>query len=223
MERQQSGQPPIHRTAFIHRALSTLVCLVTLNTVYPWSAKAQLVPQPVVQSETDWSIWHPNTDPELKSFTAGFSNMELGGFMDFRASCGQQLGLSTQSLDQIPYWFRLSKAFYQLGLGSVEYGCWVNGQMLNTFTITAVSLQTVACWEVIAAAGLPIWNQPPLFPGPRQMVRTLQPGTQFSAPDVAEVLVEANGQNWFGIMEPVSGYVTNGAPGSPERLQICRS
>ena len=93
----------------------------------PVETQAFLSPKP------GWSVWWPRERVEEIPIMAGFSNMELGGMLDFQAACAEAMGVPADQvsaqMDSIPYWFRISDAVGQIGTGKVEYGCWVNGTL----------------------------------------------------------------------------------------------
>ncbi|NJP10314.1 MAG: hypothetical protein HC866_13260 [Leptolyngbyaceae cyanobacterium RU_5_1] len=49
---------------------------------------------PTLKPEAGWGLWRPKSEIPTAGFTAGFSNLELGGFLDFEQACSQALGTS---------------------------------------------------------------------------------------------------------------------------------
>jgi hypothetical protein len=109
--------------------------------------------------EQGWSLWRPNSEIEKARFDAGFSHMELGGYLDFENACKTN---TTVGNAPISYWFRLSNSVERIGTGKVEYSCWANGRMLHTFDSTAIksSLENVNCLQVNFPTGLVIRAEP---------------------------------------------------------------
>lgn len=190
---------------------SLTVCSVLLAT-----SLAHSHPNP--DRPAAWSTWLPNTAMLQADFDAGFSNTELGGYMDFSAACSLQ---SKQLKTQPSYQFRLSRLVEQIGTGKVEYGCWANDRLLMTFTSTAVrpSLGAVSCLQVKAPQGqLVIRSEPRLHAARVGVVKngeTVQP-TAFPAE-----LVETEGQNWLAIATPAAGWVLADRPDGQSLLGQC--
>jgi hypothetical protein len=90
------------------------------------------------RTEPGWGLWFPRSQVEGAGFDSGFSNSELGGFMDFEAACASATRLPNQEID---YWFRLTTSVPRIGTGSVEFGCWQDGQFVNTLSQSGCSLQ----------------------------------------------------------------------------------
>jgi hypothetical protein len=153
-------------------------------------------------------------------FSSGFSNMELGGYLDFENACVQGSGIPQ---DKIDYWFRLTHSVNRMGTGTVEHGCWVKGRFFNTFTSTAIksSLENVNCLRVNSATsnGLFIRAEPRQNSKRLGMVangKTVDPGS-FPA-----VIIESNQLNWVAINAPIKGWVSDGSPTGRGNLQLCR-
>ncbi len=77
----------------------TLISTLPIQAAEPEPAGANHQP------ELGWGLWRPMSVIPSGGFTAGFSNLELGGFNDFESACAQTLGTPASAT---PYWFRLS-------------------------------------------------------------------------------------------------------------------
>ncbi len=172
------------------------------------------------QPEPGWSLWRPNSDIQNADFTAGFSNIELGGFLDFENSCAQALGTPTE---KTPYWFRVSNLVNQIGTGTAEYGCWKNGQFVTTHSSTAVStkLGDVSCLRVNVPTGkgLRIRSEPELK---AKVIGFVRNGATVKIDSSPALIRQADGRNWVAISSPIEGWVSNDRPDTPGNLGLCR-
>ncbi|NJL23427.1 MAG: hypothetical protein HC895_25615 [Leptolyngbyaceae cyanobacterium SM1_3_5] len=110
------------------------------------------------QPQAGWGLWFPRSQVAGANFDSGFSNSELGGFLDFEAICAEAGAGEPEN-----YWFRLTNSVQRMGTGSVEYGCWQNGRFAYTYSSTAIlGDQTVNCLYVrsIGSSGLNIRAEP---------------------------------------------------------------
>ena len=73
--------------------------------------------------ELTWQPWRQRGDYPVR-FDSGFSNLELGGYMEFEAYCKEQ--------GATEFWYRLSDFVLQLGTGSVQSRCKKDGEFLRT-------------------------------------------------------------------------------------------
>ncbi|MGB3636373.1 MAG: hypothetical protein WBA39_02105 [Rivularia sp. (in: cyanobacteria)] len=55
--------------------------------------------------EPGWSLWRRRLRAKEADFDAGFSNLQLGGYLDFEYACKTSSGLLESERE---YWFRLS-------------------------------------------------------------------------------------------------------------------
>jgi hypothetical protein len=171
------------------------------------------------QPEPGWGLWQPSAEMNNAGFTAGFSNMELGGAMDFESACAQSLGMPVN--EKPPYWFRLSNLVNQIGTGKVEFGCWKDGRFINTFTSTAVStrLDTVECLRVDVPIGLRIRSEAGLK---GKIIGFLPNGATVKPDSSPASIIEADGRNWVAIRSPMQGWVSDDRPATPGNLRLCR-
>jgi hypothetical protein len=155
-------------------------------------------------------------------YDAGFSNLELGGFLDFQAACAEAMGIPPEQvpeqMDRIPYWFRLNDLVNQLGTGSVEYGCWVNGTLRLSQTITAIrtDIDSVSCLR--SSRRLVVYAEPTTTSKRVGIVRrdgTVDPGSYPAS------ILELEGQTWIYIDRPVRGWLLQGKSGSQGNLSRC--
>ncbi|MEW6492292.1 MAG: SH3 domain-containing protein [Cyanobacteriota bacterium] len=196
--------------------LGTLMLLST-----PLTQAAETNPNnPSQQPEPGWSLWRPKSEIENAGFSAGFSNSELGGFMDFENSCAETLGTSTS---ETPYWFRLSNLLNQIGTGKVEFGCWSNGQFISTFKSTAVNteLENVDCLRVNVPTGedLRVRSEPSLT---AKVIGFVRNGATVQPDSFPASIVQEDELNWVAIRSPKEGWVSNDRPDSSGNLKLCR-
>lgn len=167
-----------------------------------------------------WGAWRPRAEVETAQFSAGFSNSELGGYLDFQAVCAETTKLPEA---QLPIWFRLSNLVAQIGTGEVEFGCWVNGKLSHTIVNRAVrtDVPDVNCLRVNADRGQGLTirreaNARSRLVGVVANGKTVNPGTM-----PADIVAE-NGRNWLRIQAPVAGWVSVGLVGEHPNLSLCR-
>ncbi len=168
-----------------------------------------------------WQAWQPLAPTPLP-FTAGFSNSELGGYLDFEAECEAR---SQTANSPVNYWYRVSDLLAQIGSGQVEYGCEVGGTIAATINQRAVQrhLPSPLCLQVQSDAGngLNVRAEPALT-APLQ--RVLPNGTQIELEDpLALVVSDTTGRQWLAV--PSAGttvWVSLAAqPGAHVNLRLC--
>jgi hypothetical protein len=166
-----------------------------------------------------WSLWFEDAQREAADFDAGFSNLELGGYMEFEAFCQQQTGLKP---DEVEYWFRLNNSLQQIGTGQVEFGCWRNQKFVHRFASTAVrrSLNTVTCLLVDSPVGngLVVRSQPGFN---SQRLGVVANNTKVEPVSYPALIVNENNRDWLKITAPIAGWISNGAATSHGNLRLC--
>jgi hypothetical protein len=172
-------------------------------------------------TEPGWGRWQPKTMLDNAGFSAGFSNTELGGFLDFQSLCSQALGVS---MDEAPYWFRLSNLVGQIGTGTAEFGCWQDGKLIASILNTAVNTQVgdVNCLRVRVPTGedLRIRAEPGLE---SKIIGFVHNGKTLKPDSFPATIVQANGRNWVAIEAPKRGWISNDRPDSPGNLTFCQT
>lgn len=171
------------------------------------------------EPERGWSLWKPDSEIEEADFDAGFSNMELGGYLDFQNACETDAGVPKS---EIEYWFRLSNSVNRIGTGIVEHGCWVNGRFLHTYSSTAIqsSLENVDCLQVNSLTGtsLIIRSEPNVNSRALGSVRN---GRRVRLDSFPANIIEVDGRNWVAIVSPKNGWISDGSPNSEGNLKLC--
>jgi len=171
--------------------------------------------------EPGWSVWRPKAEIPTTGFSAGFSNMELGGFLDFEHSCAEAIGAP---VEETPYWFRLSHSIDQIGTGIAEFGCWKNGKVINTIVNTAVStkLDNVTCLKVRVPTGedLRIRAEPSLK---AKIIGGVRNGVTVKPDSFPATIIQADNRNWVAILAPQQGWVSNDRPETPGNLTFCKT
>lgn len=163
-----------------------------------------------------WGLWFPRSQVAGANFDSGFSNSELGGFMDFEAFC-ESAGAGADT----NYWFRLTNSVYRMGTGNVEYGCWQNGRFVATNSGRAILRdQTVDCLYVrsIGSNGLNIRAEPS---SRSRILRTVRNGSRVTPSSYPAIIRESEGRNWVQIQAPVQGWVSDDRPTSQGNLTLC--
>ncbi|PSB26811.1 SH3 domain-containing protein [Stenomitos frigidus] len=171
--------------------------------------------------EPGWSLWRPKAEIPTAGFSAGFSNMELGGFLDFEHSCAEAIGVP---VEETPYWFRLSNSIDQIGTGTAEFGCWKNGALINTIVNTAVStkLENVTCLRVRVPTGddLRIRVEPSLK---ATIIGAVSNGATVKPDSFPATIIQEDNRNWVAIQAPRKVWVSNDRPETPGNLTLCKA
>lgn len=180
---------------------------------------AQPATSPAALSEPGWTAWQPRSEFAAAQISSGFSNSELGGFLDFEAACQESAGAT----GEIDYWFRLSRLVAAIGTGQVEYGCWQAGEFVHTFSNTAIrtDLNGVDCLRVNANAsnGLVIRSEPSSRSARLGAVRV---GGRVTPSGFPAVILNTEGRDWISISNPREGWVSVGeSPAGPINLSLC--
>lgn len=171
-------------------------------------------------AERGWSLWQKKSQMQNADFDSGFSNMELGGYMDFETACAAATNLPNSKID---YWYRLSNLVNRIGTGQVEFGCWMNGRFLHTFSSTAIkrSLENVKCLRVKTPTGkgLVIRSQPNES---SQQVGRVREGGIVNPGSFPASIVEVDGENWLAISSPSDGWISDGLKTDKGNLTLCK-
>jgi hypothetical protein len=163
-----------------------------------------------------WGLWFPRSQTEGANFDSGFSNSELGGFMDFEAFCE-----SAGAGEAANYWFRLTTSIQRMGTGNVEFGCWQNGRFVaNNSGRATLRDQTVNCLYVRSNSGngLNIRVEPSTR---SRILRTVRNGSRVTPSDFPANIVEHEGRNWVEIRLPIRGWVSDDRSTSEGNLTLC--
>lgn len=156
-----------------------------------------LLPIITANHNSYWQEWQPVTSSETLPFSAGFSNSELGGYMDFKAFCAK----NASELKTTPtYWYRLNNFIYKIGTGQVEWGCQVEGKFVITYLSTAVlnDLAYPVCLKVQSdiGNGLRVRQEPTLL---SQYIGYLSNGEKIQAGLPASITSDTTGRFWIFI------------------------
>lgn len=90
---------------------------------------------PMALAAPGWGEWRGiPSDNAVLPYEAGFSNLELGGYLEYEAQCKQAASDSAG----VTYWYRLSDLVFKIGTGQVENQCQVEGQVVATYVSTAI-------------------------------------------------------------------------------------
>ncbi len=193
--------------------------LVLTAALLPLSAIAATQPDQL-PTEPKWGAWRPASERRQANFDSGFSNMQLGGYMEFQAACQRDTGLSEP---EIEYWFRLSHLLDQIGTGEVETGCWYQGQFLHTNTGPAIrtDIPIVECLRVTLS---PEWNGLNIRSDAgvnNARVGFVPNGQTVKVESSPASIIERDGRYWVAISQPATGWVSNDRPGESGNLRIC--
>ena len=166
-----------------------------------------------------WGLWRPASERRQAKFDAGFSNLELGGYMEFEQACKRDTGLPEK---QIEYRFRLSRLIDQIGTGEVQTGCWHQGKMLHTYRSPSVRLRPkdVDCLRVQSdyGGGLNIRADAGVN---HRLVGVVVNGRSVKPNYYPASIIERGSRYWVRIVQPVEGWISAGPVGSVGNLRIC--
>ncbi|MBE9031875.1 SH3 domain-containing protein [filamentous cyanobacterium LEGE 11480] len=166
-----------------------------------------------------WGPWRPASDRKRANFDAGFSNLELGGYMEFEQACKRDTGLPEK---QIEYRFRLSRLIDQIGTGTVETGCWFKGKILHRYSSPAIRPidASVDCLRVISpqGGGLNVRSDAGVN---NSLVGVVGNGRSVKPTYHPASIIERGGRYWVAIAAPIAGWVSNGRPGGVGNMRIC--
>ncbi len=171
-----------------------------------------------INQKPGWSLWRRRDEAKEADFDSGFSNLELGGYLEFQYACKTSSGLPES---EIKYWFRLSDRVNRIGTGKVEFGCWDGKRFLHTYTSTAIksSLEYVDCLQVKSPAGSVLfWSEPTRKSKFLRVIansETVKPG-YFPA-----TISNDGNRNWVAISSPVEAWVYDGSFTSEGNLRLC--
>jgi hypothetical protein len=198
-----------------------LLSTIALSFTLPTQA-AETNPNGLSQKpEPGWSVWRPRAEISTAGFSAGFSNMELGGFLDFEHACSEAIGVP---VEETPYWFRLSNSIDQIGTGIAEFGCWKNSALINTIANTAVStkLENVTCLRVQVPTGeaLRIRAEPSLK---AKIIGAVSNGATVRPDSFPATIIQADNRNCLAIRSPREGWVSNDRPETLGNLTFCKT
>jgi hypothetical protein len=168
------------------------------------------------QPQAGWGLWFPRSQIAGANFASGFSNSELGGFLDFEGICAE-----AGAGEPTDYWFRLTNSVYRMGTGRVEFGCWQDGRFAYTYSSTAIlGDQTVNCLYVRSTDGngLNVRAEPSTR---SRILRTVRNGSRITPSAFPAIIQESEGRNWVEIQSPVRGWVSDDRPTSQGNLTLC--
>ncbi|MGB3518212.1 MAG: SH3 domain-containing protein [Elainellaceae cyanobacterium] len=209
----------IHNTSLKKDIRRGMGLWMSVTTALLWVGGVSVAPLRA-DPEAGWGEWQRQTPQTETSFGSGFFNQDLRRFAAFEQACQTALGETAPSIN---YWFRLSTLVSQLGTGLVEYGCRdATGAFVRTTTMTAIATQIepVECLQVNSpiSSGLNVRA----WPGEaEQIVGGVANGTHLDPGGFPATITEVDGRNWVAIVSPLTGWVSNGQPGSEGNLSLC--
>lgn len=155
---------------------------------------------PKALAQPGWQQWQEITPSETLPFAAGFSNLELGGYLNFEQACEQA---ASEANAPITYWYRLSDLVWAIGTGPVEQGCRINDTFVATSHSTAVqsSLDVPICLIVQSDIGNGLRvREEPMLASPQ--VGILGNGTKILQTSLPAVFTtDATGRFWLAVQQ----------------------
>ncbi|NES83168.1 MAG: hypothetical protein F6K10_18150 [Moorea sp. SIO2B7] len=159
---------------------------------------AVAMPTDSAQSKPGWQPWQLITKSESLPFDSGFSNMELGGYLEYEHACKQ----AASSAKITPtYWYRLSDEVWEIGTGEVKFGCQIEKAFVATHLSTAIrkGLDHPVCLRVQSdvGSGVRVREKPTLE---SRSVGFLGNGTEIYQKSLpALITTDATGRRWLAL------------------------
>lgn len=169
--------------------------------------------------EPGWSLWQKKSEAKNADFDSGFSNLELGGYLEFEYACKTSLRVPES---KIQYWFRLSDRVNRIGTGVVESGCWDGKRFLYTHTSTAIktSLDSVDCLQIKSPlGGVLVRSQ---VTGKSQLLGILSNGQTVKPSYFPATISNDNNRIWVAISSPIEGWIYDGSFAGEGNLRLCK-
>ncbi|MEO0826438.1 MAG: SH3 domain-containing protein [Cyanobacteria bacterium J06635_15] len=176
-----------------------LVRLLTMLGIVPGMLLI-LAPKAPAQPQPGWQDWEQINPSNTLPFAAGFSNLELGGYLDFEQACEQA---ASEANTSITYWYRLSDLVWKIGTGPVEQGCRIGDTFVATSHSTAVlsGLASPVCLTVQSdiGNGLRVRAEPTLL---SRQLGALSNGTETLQENLPALIVtDTTGRLWLSVQQ----------------------
>jgi hypothetical protein len=176
------------------------------------------------EAEPGWTEWQPSIEGEEKPYSAGFSNMELGGYMDFEYGCKTK---AEEEKTKPDFFYRLSDLVAVMGTGLVEQKCTIHDQSFMTYFSQAVKadLDYPVCLEVNTDVGNGVVIRKENNVD-AEILGSLANGTQFNYPHSPAIISTDNtGRRWLYLdQDGNTGWASIAAnPGDHINFQLCPS
>ncbi len=154
---------------------------------------------PAALAEPGWQAWQKITGSnEPLPYSAGFSNTELGGYLEYQDTCAQA---ATAAQAPFTYWYRLSDLVWQIGTGEVENKCQMGDEVVATYRSTAVlmGIDEPYCLQVNTdvSGGLRVRQERSVV---SQQIGFLPNGTEiFPLSLPAFIMTDETGRQWLSL------------------------
>ncbi|MGD1857414.1 MAG: hypothetical protein ACFB2W_24525 [Leptolyngbyaceae cyanobacterium] len=181
-----------------------------------------LILAPAAVAKPGWGDWQQITgSDEAIPYDAGFSNLELGGYLEYEQTCADA-AMSAQA--PLTYWYRLSDLVWEIGTGEVENKCQIGNETVATYSSTAVlaDIDEPYCLRVNTdvGSGLRVRRDPTVM---SPQIAFLPNGNEIS-PESFPVLIDtdATGRQWLWLSQNGWASISSGA-GEYINFQLCSS
>lgn len=177
-----------------------------------------LIFSPSVWGEAIWGPWLSDEEKAKLPYDAGFSNLELGGYLDFQYACE-----TAAAGRPLVYWSRFNRLWATLGTGTMEIVCGPSpDQPWSSYSATAIrsDLPNPLCVrvQVPGYAVLRIREESSVN---SPVVGAIASGTSLTIPYSPASIDEAEGRYWLAIERPRSGWISLGTVTQPDNLALC--
>ncbi|MEM1256171.1 MAG: hypothetical protein AAGI69_27350 [Cyanobacteria bacterium P01_H01_bin.21] len=156
---------------------------------------------PAALAEPGWQEWKQITGSDQPlPYSAGFSNTELGGYLDYENICSQA---AVVAQEPFTYWYRLSDLVFAIGTGSVENKCQIGDEVVTVYSSTAIrnGIDEPYCLEVNTdvGSGLRIRAERRVT---AQQIGFLPNGTRiFPSSLPTSIMTDETGRQWLSLQQ----------------------
>ncbi|MBT9317235.1 SH3 domain-containing protein [Leptothoe spongobia] len=152
---------------------------------------------PAALAEPGWRDWQKITGSnEPLPHSAGFSNLELGGYLEYEDRCAQA---AFAAQEPFTYWYRLSDLVWEIGTGEVENRCQEGDKVVTTYSSRATlrAIDEPYCLQVNTDVGSGLRLREERSVESRQ-IGFLPNGTEiFPLSLPASIMTDETGRQWL--------------------------
>ena len=188
-----------------------------------------MVPDVMAQSQPGWQNWQKITGSnEPLPYSAGFSNTELGGYLEYQDICAQA---ASAAQELFTYWYRLSDLVLAMGTGEVENKCQKGDEIVATYRSTAVlmGIDEPYCLRVNTDVGSGLRVREERSVASRQIDFLPNGAEVFSLSLPALIMTDETGRQWLAMEQrpgerQLEGWASVSAGvGEHVNFQLCES
>ena len=150
----------------------------------------------VAENKPGWQDWQPKSQP--LPFDSGFSNLELGGYMEYELYCKEK---AKEANTTETYWYRLNDLVEIIGTGQVEWGCKINDKFVITYGSRAIlsDLEYPVCLRINSDIGNGLRVRESNNLESKLVGYLLNGTTVFTTDSPAYISTDSSGREWLEI------------------------